>query len=199
MNYVKEYNKRIQSGKIEACEEIKCVYKRLVEEMDDNSSPFWFSEEQGEFVINFIEGFCKHYQGEHAGEYVRLELFQKAFIQALFGFLEKDTNRRRFREYFFEVARKHGKSFLSGCIAVYMMAADGEQGAEIYSAATKLDQAKIIYNVAKNIVDQNEDLRALIKSTREGLSFKMTRSIMKPLPNESKSLDGLNIHFAALD
>lgn len=80
-----------------------------------------------------------------------------------------------------------------------MLVADGEDGAEIYSAATKLDQAKIIYNVAKNIVDQSPDLRALVKSTREGLSFKMTRSIMKPLPNESKSLDGLNIHFAALD
>ena len=57
MNYVKEYNKRIQNGKIEACEEIKSVYKRLVKEMDDDSSPFWFSEEQGEFVIKFIEGF----------------------------------------------------------------------------------------------------------------------------------------------
>ena len=173
----------------------------MVKEMNckDKSFPFWFSEETGEYVINFIEGYCKHYQGEHAGEFVKLELFQKAFIKCLFGWLEKETNRRRFREYFFEVARKHGKSFLSGCIAVYMLAADGEAGAEIYSAATKLDQAKIIYNVAKNIVDQNEDLRALIKSTREGLSFKMTRSVMKPLPNESKSLDGLNIHYAALD
>lgn len=203
MNYVREYNKQIQSGKIEACEEIKSVYGRLVKEMDlsekDSSFPFWFSEECGEYVINFIETYCKHYQGDHAGELCKLELFQKAFIQALFGWLERDTNRRRFREYFFEVARKHGKSFLSGCIAIYMMVADGEQGAEIYSAATKLDQAKIIYNVAKNIVDQNEDLRALIKSTREGLEFKMARSIMKPLPNESKSLDGLNIHFAALD
>ena len=201
MNYVKEYYKEIASGKIEACEEIKGIYKRMTEEMDckDDSFPFWFSEESGKRVIDFIEKFCKHYQGDHAGEYVRLELFQKAFIQCLFGWLEKETNRRRFREYFFEVARKHGKSFLSGCIAVYMMAADGEPGAEVYSAATKLDQAKIIYNAAKNIIDQNEDLRALIKSTREGLSFKMTRSIMKPLPNESKSLDGLNIHFAALD
>jgi len=201
LNYVKEYYKEIASGKIEACEEIKGIYKRMTEEMDckDDSFPFWFLEESGQRVIDFIEKFCKHYQGDHAGEYVRLELFQKAFIQCLFGWLEKETNRRRFREYFFEVARKHGKSFLSGCIAVYMMAADGEPGAEVYSAATKLDQAKIIYNAAKNIIDQNEDLRALIKSTREGLSFKMTRSIMKPLPNESKSLDGLNIHFAALD
>lgn len=201
MNYVKEYYRQISQRKVRVCEEIKCIYKRMTKEMDckDSSFPFWFSEETGEYVINFIESYCKHYQGDRAGELVRLELFQKAFIQCLFGWLEKETNRRRFREYYFEVPRKHGKSFLSGCIAVYMMTADGEQGAEVYSAATKLDQAKIIYNVAKNIVDQNEDLRALIKSTREGLSFKMMRSVMKPLPNESKSLDGLNIHFAALD
>ena len=80
-----------------------------------------------------------------------------------------------------------------------MLVADGESGAQIYSAATKLDQAKIVYNVTKAIVEQSIDLNALVKSTREGLSFKMTRSIMKPLPNESKTLDGLNIHFVALD
>lgn len=190
-------------GEVVVCEEIKSIYKRLNEEMDscesNDSFPFYFDEDAGEHVIIFIESFCKHYQGEHAGELVKLELFQKAFLQQLFGWLEKDTNRRRFREYFFEVARKHGKSFLSACIAAYMMVADGEDGAEVYSAATKLDQAKIIYNATKNIIDQSPDLRALVKSTREGLSFKMTRSIMKPLPNESKSLDGLNIHFAALD
>lgn len=201
MNYVKEYYKQIESGNIVVCEEIRSIYKRLSEETErtDAEFPFYFDEDVGEHPILFIENFCRHYQGEHAGELVKLELFQKAFIQALFGFLEKGTNRRRFREYFFEVARKHGKSFLSGCIAVYMMVADGEEGAEIYSAATKLDQAKIIYNAAKNIIDQSPELRALVKSTREGLTFKHTRSVMKPLPNESKSLDGLNIHFAALD
>lgn len=199
MNYTKEYLKQIRSGKIVVCKEIKNVYERLEREMSDQASLFYFSEAHGDHCIEFIETFCRHYQGEHAGKLVKLELFQKAFIQNLFGWLEKDTGLRRFREYFFEVARKHGKSFLSGCIAVYMMVADGEDGAEIYSAATKLDQAKIIYNAAKNIIDQSSELRALVKSTREGLSFKMTRSIMKPLPNESKSLDGLNIHFAALD
>lgn len=202
MNYVKEYYEQIANGTIEACEEIKSVYKRLVEEMElpmEHPFLFYFDESVGNHAIEFIETFCRHYQGEHAGELVKLELFQKAFIQALFGFLDKKTGLRRFREYFFEVARKHGKSFLSACISVYMMVADSEDGAEVYSAATKLDQAKIIYNAAKNIIDQSDELRALIKSTREGLSFKMTRSIMKPLPNESKSLDGLNIHFAALD
>lgn len=199
MNWIVAYNKKIESGAVVACEEIRSVYARLAAESLTPGSEFYFSEQVGQHAIDFIEQFCRHYQGEHAGELVRLELFQKAFVQALFGFLEVGTNRRRFREYFFEVARKHGKSFLSACIAVYMLVADGEEGAEIYSAATKLDQAKIIYNAAKNIIDQSPDLRALVKSTREGLSFKMTRSVMKPLPNESKSLDGLNIHFAALD
>lgn len=166
---------------------------------EQESFPFYFNEAVGNHAIEFIETFCKHYQGELAGTTVKLELFQKAFVQTLFGWLEKETDLRRFREYFFEVPRKHGKSFLSGCIAVYMLVADGEEGAEVYSAATKLDQAKVIYNAAKNIIDQSPELRVLIKSTREGLYFKMTRSIMKALPNESKSLDGLNIHFAALD
>ena len=201
MNYVREYYSEIEKKNIIVCEEIRSLYKRLVEEMDctDDSFSFYFDEAVGEHAIEFIETFCKHYQGEHAGEMVKLELFQKAFIQSLFGWLEKGTDYRRFREYFFEVARKHGKSFLSACIAVYMLVADGEDGAEIYSAATKLDQAKIIYNAAKNVIDQSKELSALVKSTREGLYFKMTRSLMKPLPNESKSLDGLNIHFAALD
>ena len=131
MNWIREYNALISSRKIVACEEIKAVYARLAEESEDPDGAFYFSEETGQHAIDFIETFCRHYQGEHAGELVRLELFQKAFVQALFGFLERGTNTRRFREYFFEVARKHGKSFLSACIACYMLVADGEEGAEI--------------------------------------------------------------------
>ncbi len=199
MNWIREYNTLLKARQVPACKEVKSIYSRLASEAEKADGAFYFSEETGQHAIDFIETFCKHYQGEHAGENVRLELFQKAFVQALFGFLERDTGNRRFREYYFEVARKHGKSFLSACIACYMLVADGEEGAEVYSAATKLDQAKIIYNAAKHIIDQSSELRALVKSTREGLYFGMTRSIMKPLPNESKSLDGLNIHFAALD
>ena len=131
MNYVREYYSEIEKKNIVVCEEIRSLYKRLVEEMDckDSSFPFYFDEAVGNHAIEFIETFCKHYQGERAGEVVKLELFQKAFIQSLFGWLEKATDNRRFREYFFEVARKHGKSFLSACIAVYMLVADGEDGA----------------------------------------------------------------------
>lgn len=103
MNYIKIYNDKLQSGEIVACEEIKSVYARLVKEMGDDSFPFYFRESAGQRAIDFIEGYCKHFQGDKAGQFVRLELFQKAFIQNLFGWLERDTNRRRFREYFLKL------------------------------------------------------------------------------------------------
>ena len=202
MNFPKIYYEKIKSGEIVACEEVTQFYKRTMEEMErrrDKTFPFFFDEESGLRAITFIETYCKHYQGEHAGELVKLELFQKAFIQTLFGWLEKKDGTRRFREYFFEVARKHGKSFLSACIAVYMLSFDEEPGAEIYTAATKLDQARIIYKAACNIIDQNAELSMSIKTGRYETTFPMMKSVLKPLPSESKSLDGLNIHFAALD
>lgn len=198
MNYVREYQKKIDSGDILAPVEIKEVYKRMIYEMNIISE-FYFDEAVGEHVITFIERFCRHYEGEYAGQLVKLELFQKAFIQNTFGWLEKSTGLRRFREYHFEVPRKHGKSFLSGCIATYMLVADGEAGAQIYTLATKLDQAKIVYEVTRAIIEQSPEINALVKSTREGLRFKMTRSIMKALASESKTMDGLNVHFACMD
>lgn len=199
MNYVREYQKRIESGEIIAPIEIKAVYKRMVAEMDDSTFSFYFDEAVGEHVIRFIENFCRHYEGERAGELVKLDLWQKAFVQNTFGWLEKGTDLRRFREYLLEVTRKHGKSFLSGCIATYMLVADGEPGAQIYTVATKLDQAKIVYDVTKAIIDQSAELRSLVKSTREGLRFGMTRSVMRALASESKTMDGLNVHFCCMD
>lgn len=199
MNYVKQYYQEIQAGEVVVPIEVEAVYKRMVSEMEDASFPFYFSEKTGEHVINFIETFCRHYQGELAGQRVKLDLWQKAFVQNTFGWLERKTDTRRFREYLLEVPRKHGKSFLSGCIATYMLVADGEAGAEIYTLATKLDQAKIVFDVTRAIIEQSPDLDALVKSTREGLRFNMTRSVMRALASESKTMDGLNVHFAVMD
>lgn len=199
MNYVKEYYEAIENGSVIVPVEIKEIYKRMVTEMGDDTFAFYFDEDVGSHVITFIEAFCRHYEGELAGELVRLELWQKAFVQNVFGWLERGTDLRRFREYLLEVPRKHGKSFLSGCIATYMLVADGEPGAQIYTLATKLDQAKIVYEMARAIIEQSSELNALVKSTREGMRFRMTRSVMKALASESKTMDGLNVHFACMD
>lgn len=140
MNYIKEYYDEISSGKIIAGNKIKKIYEKLVKEMDDSSLPFYFDEKKGERPIQFIETFCRQSEGQ-IGEPIKLELFQKAYIQALFGFLYRETGARRFNETMFLVGRKNGKTTMLSAIALYMMIADGEGGAECYSVATKKDQA----------------------------------------------------------
>ena len=198
MNYVREYYEAIRSGEINANRRIKRVYERLVVQMDDPDSPYRFDEEAGERPIEFIETFCKQSQGI-IGAPIRLELFQKAFIQALFGFKEKDTGFRRFRETLFLVGRKNGKSTLLAGIALYMLLADGEGAAEIYSVATKKDQAKKILKEAVNMVKQSPELRAVLKKRRSDIYFPATSSTFEALASDSNTLDGLNSHCVIID
>lgn len=113
MNYLLEYVEKIESGEIIASRRVKKVYVKLAEEIHNpkEDSPYYFDEEQGKRPIQFIETFCKQSQGA-LGAQLQLELFQKAFIQTLFGFLEKETGFRRFRETLFLCGRKNGKSTL---------------------------------------------------------------------------------------
>lgn len=143
MNYVREYWGRISSGEIVTSRRVKAVYGRLMQEMDapPDDSAYYFDEETGERPILFIEQFCKQSQGT-LGAALKLELFQKAFIQTLFGWLEKDTGYRRFRETLLLVARKNGKTTLLAAIALYLLVADYEGAAEIYSVATKKRSGK---------------------------------------------------------
>lgn len=107
MNWVKEYYARIECGEIITSRRVKTVYSRLIAEIEAASpdSPYYFNEEVGERPILFIETFCKQSQGT-IGERLELELFQKAYIQSLFGWLEKETGHRRFRETMFLCGRK---------------------------------------------------------------------------------------------
>ncbi len=198
MNYVKEYYDRITSGEIITSRRVKAVYKRLIEEMDDSASLYYFDEEAGERPILFIETFCKQSQGT-IGAPLELELFQKAYIQTLFGWLEKDTGFRRFRETMFLCGRKNGKSTLLSGIALYMLIADYEGAAEIYSVATKKDQAKKVLTEAVNMVKQSPELRAVIKKRRNDIYFPATSSVFEALASDSNTLDGLNSHAVIID
>ena len=198
MNWVKEYYRRIKSGDIITSRRVKAVYERLVKEMGDDSIPYYFDEETGERPIAFIETFCKQSQGT-IGAPLKLELFQKAFIQLLFGWLEKDTGYRRFRETLFLCGRKNGKSTLLSGIALYMLVADYEGAAEIYSVATKKDQAKKVLTEAVNMIKQSPELRAVLKKRRNDVYFPATSSIFEALASDSNTLDGLNSHAVIID
>ena len=200
MNWVKEYYSRIESGEIVTSRRVKAVYSRLIAEMEAPPAdfPYYFDEETGERPILFIETFCKQSQGT-IGAPLELELFQKAFIQLLFGWLEKETGYRRFRETMFLCGRKNGKSTLLSGIALYMLIADYEGAAEIYSVATKKDQAKKVLTEAVNMIKQSPELRAVIKKRRNDVYFPATSSIFEALASDSNTLDGLNSHAVIID
>ncbi len=198
MNYVREYCDKIHSGEILTSHRVMAVYKRLVAEMSNSDAPYYFDEEIGERPIAFIETFCRQSQGV-LGAPIQLELFQKAFIQALFGFINKETGFRRFRETMFLVGRKNGKSTLLAGIGLYLLVADYEGAAEIYSVATKKDQASKVLTEAHNMVKQSPELRAVIRKRRNDLYFEATSSKFEALASDSNTLDGLNSHAVIID
>lgn len=200
MNYILEYWEAIESGKVVTSRRVRAVYERLAREIrePDPASPYYFDEDVGERPILFAERFCKQSQGV-IGAPLKLELFQKAYIQALFGFLERETGFRRYRETMFLVGRKNGKSTLLAAIALYMLIADYEGAAEIYSVATKRDQAKKVLTEAINMVKQSPELRAVLKKRRNDLYFPATASTFEALASDSNTLDGLNSHAVIID
>lgn len=200
MNHILEYWKGIESGEIITSRRVAAVYERLTREITDPApdSPYYFDEEAGERPILFVEKFCKQSQGIIGAPLV-LDLFQKAFIQALFGFLEKETGFRRYRETLFLVGRKNGKSTLLAALALYMLIADHEGAAEIYSVATKKDQAKKVLTEAVNMIKQSPELRAVVRKRRNDVYFPATASTFEALASDSNTLDGLNSHAVIID
>lgn len=199
MNYIKEYWQAIQEGGVVVSKRVKKVYKQLAADTTKTRGKYIFDEQKAYRPIEFIERFCKHSKGEWAGQPVKLELFQKAFISALFGFVDKKTGLRKYRETLFMVGRKNGKSTLLAGIALYMLIADNEPGAEIYSTATKKDQAKIVFDETHNMVQQSPNVRQLIKKRKTDLYFPASMAKFQALGKNSDTLDGLNAHCVIMD
>lgn len=199
MNYIKQYVTQIHAGKIVVGKKVQKVYEQLLNDLEHPKGKWVFDEELANRPIRFIESLCKHSKGEWMGKPVTLELFQKAYISALFGFVDKDTRLRRFKESFFLVARKNGKSTLLSGIMLYMLIADGEGGSQVVSAATKKDQAAITFNECLNMVSQSADLKKHLKKRKTDLYFPLTFSTMTNLSSDSNTLDGLNLHLCCCD
>lgn len=199
MNYIEQYLQEIQKGHCIVSKRVRRVYEQLAADINTPNCGYIFDQRKAERPIEFIERFCKHSKGEWAGKPVKLELFQKAYISALFGFIHEPTGYRRYRETLFYVARKNGKSTMLSGIALYCLIADDEPGAEIYSVASKKDQARIIFDETLNMIKQSPDLLKVVKKRKSDLYFGLTFSKMQPLGKNSDTLDGLNSHLVIMD
>lgn len=199
MNYIELYLKKIELGECIVSRRVKEVYEKLAKEIKEPSGDYVFNESRAQRPIDFIEKFCRNSKGEWAGKPIKLELFQKAFISALFGFVNKSTGYRRFKETLFYVARKNGKSVLLSAIALYCLIADNEPGAEVYSVATKKDQAKIIFDEVYNMIKQSPDLLKVCKKRKSDIYIPLNFSKMQALGKNSDTLDGLNSSLVIMD
>jgi len=146
-----------------------------------------------------METFCRQSKGEWIGQPLVLDVWQKAFVQSIFGFIHKDTGERRFKEVLLLIGRKNGKSTLLSGIALYMLMADGEGGAEVYSVATKKDQAKRVFDESVNMVRQSPGLSMHLKKRKTDVYFGLTFSKYEPLASDSNTLDGLNSSCVIID
>lgn len=210
--YIEKYNKWIKDNPNKVCKKIKAIYEKLEKDMKIQKEVSFFNAATGEVEkhtyrfdevkarqpIGFIEKFCKQSKGKWNGKPLKLELFQKAMIEAAFGFVD-EKGKRKYRKVIFFVARKNGKSVLDSALATYMLTNDKEGGAEVYSVATKRDQSKIVWEEAKRMIRKSKSLNNHIRCLVGGIYFDANDSYFRALAADSNSLDGLNSHFVICD
>ena len=201
MNWPKEYLAKIHSGEIVAGTRIRKLYEREVGWMDNppKDFPFYFDEEAGQRPIDFIEKFCRHSKGKWARELIKLDLFQKAKLQLVFSWLEKDTGKRRVRQVIDVRGRKNGKSTETAAVELFMLIADGEEGAGVFACANKLDQSKLVFDEAVNMRAQSPALRAITRKRQSDIYFPATFSKLQALAADTRTLDGLNSSMFSFD
>lgn len=200
MNYIEEYANKIISGEIIACHRIKQVYTMLLDKLqnEENYYPWVFDEEVGNRPIEFIEKFCKQAQGTQ-GTPIELMLFQKAKLQAIFGFVHAVTGERQYQEVLDIRGRKNGKTTELSATGLYTTIADGEGSPETYWIATKLDQSKKGFDECLKMVKQSPLLKKYLRKRQADLYCDLNFGIIKPLASNSNSLDGLNAHLVVID
>ena len=200
-NYILKYWKKIESGEINTGEKIKTVYKNLAAASrirSAKSHEYHFDIDRASRPIYFIEHFCRQSKGKLAGKPLKLELFQKAAIQSIFGFVDSQ-GKRQYNEVLWIMGRKNGKSEVLSAVGLYMLIGDHEGGAEVDCVASKKDQARIVFTEALHMVEQSPDLSRYIKKRKTDMYSAVNFGVFQPLSSDSNTLDGLNVHCGIID
>ncbi|WP_270442029.1 terminase large subunit [Acidaminococcus provencensis] len=193
---IEEYNDVLQSGKIKACKKLKAVYQHLAKNIQ-HPGKFHFDQKAADRAVTFIETFCCIPKMRGTPRF-KLELWQKALVEATFGFVD-DQNLRQYREVFLFIGRKNAKSILGAAMALYLLLADGEDGPEIYTAATDRSQAKVVWEYAISMINHDASLKKYLRPKVNLIECKENGGKFVPLSKNSGSLDGLNVSGMFLD
>lgn len=198
-----QYVADVLSGKQVAGELVTLACERQVRDLErvaanDPSFPYYFDPKKAQRVIDFA-GFCRHFEGKWAGKPIVLEPWQQFSFWVPFGWMRKSDDTRRIRKVYCEVARKNGKSTVTSVLGNYLLVGDKEPGAQVYSAATTRDQAKIIHSAATKMVQASPPLKGHIQVFKNNLTVSRSNSKFEPLSSDFNTLDGLNVHGGLVD
>jgi len=198
MNYLLDYYNEIQKGNIIVGKELFTVIESLISDMDNPR--YIFDEKPGNIRIEFIETFCKHTKSPFNGQPFLLELWEKAVLQAAYGFKMADTNLRRFNEVLLLIARKNGKTtFIAGIDLAEFFLSKG--GVDIVCASNTTEQANILFEEINNMREQSKALSNERRSKKNifHIYSPKTKNKIKKLSAQSRNKDGYNIEVGCID
>ena len=167
----------------------------------DGSSPSeggWFDEEAADRICDFFREVLVHVKGPLAGKPFELEPWEAEFLRELFGWKRPDGT-RQYRKALLAVPKKNGKSTFAGGLALYMLTADGEEGADVYSAAGDRDQAALVFDIAKRMVEQSPELADRIEVFRRSMLYRDSASRWTVLSADAGTKHGINAHAVIFD
>jgi len=197
----------VSSGKLLSCQYVKLAVQRHLDDIEKSKDPdfdFYFDEDLADKAIKFIK-LCRHTDGDWSGKYFDLQPFQAFPVAMMFGWVKKENKKRRFKKAYLEIARKNGKSELLAAICLYMLFADGEKGAQVYTFATEKKQAKVVFDISVQMLrmlwKDSPGVAAKIawNKTESRIFLRDSNAYMEPLSDDADKKDGLRPHFAAGD
>nr|WP_136252868.1 terminase TerL endonuclease subunit [Ningiella ruwaisensis] len=191
-----QYAADVVGGNVVACQWVKKACQRFLNDLERDD--IYFDVDAAKSVLSFFPDFIRHVKGKLAGKPYELSDWESFILINLFGFKRKDGT-RRFRTAYVEVARKNSKSTFCSGVALYLTAFDKEGGAEVYSAATTRDQARIVFGDAQNMIKKSAPLKKVFGVHKLNIHHTASSSKFEPLSSDAGTLDGLNIHCAIID
>lgn len=194
MNKYKAYAEAVVNGYIVAGELVRLACRRYLRFFDK----YDFRPEKVDRVIKVIESF-RHFTGRHNNKNFLLLDYQKWILYSIFGFYHRGTNKRVTRYIYCELARKQGKTALAAVIALYMLFADEESGAEIELVANSRQQAKICFDMASNYLSSIDQKGKHFKRFRDKIKYEKSKSFLQVLSSDASGNDGYNSSCFVLD
>jgi len=192
----KSLGRLLKDGRPRSEFELRCIERMRADLLHGHERGLIWDEQAATDAVEFF-GLLRHWKGEWSTRPMSLEPWQEECIVApLYGWKREDGT-RRYRFAYVEVPRKNGKTTLAAGVSLKGLMADGEPGAECYCAATKRDQALILFNDAKNVIGPK--IREYLTVFKNSVVFKRANGSLQPLSSDYNTLDGLNVSAAVVD